>query len=252
VAPLDSARRSQAAEARPTTIEGMSGTRGAAILKVMNPLTSGCVLLAMAAVGGLYFAIWPTSGRIDLWLGYVIPPSHSHWLSSVTWLRYPAVIMAGSAVCAVLCFRRDRSRSCACLVAPPMALVLCELVAKPLVGRTLGGSLSYPSGSTVGAAALATAMVLAAPTRWRLVSLIVAGAYVVWMAVAVVSLQWHYPTDAVGGLAFGAGVVLVVDGLLHRVFARAPGHDGAGTTPSPPMGVDSSRPDPNRPERERQ
>jgi membrane-associated phospholipid phosphatase len=43
------------------------------------------------------------------------------------------------------------------------------------------------------------------------------------MAVAVVALRWHYPTDALAGLAFGVGVVLVVDstaGLAARRMLR--------------------------------
>jgi membrane-associated phospholipid phosphatase len=40
------------------------------------------------------------------------------------------------------------------------------------------------------------------------------------MALAVVALQWHYPTDALAGLAYGAGVVLVVDGAARVVADR--------------------------------
>jgi len=219
---LDSTRRPQAqSTATPTDTDARA--RNSTRPKVTDTLTLGCGLLVIAAIGGLYFALRPRSQWLDHWIGTVIPLSRSSWLTGVTWLRYPPVIVVGSALCAVLCVRRDRLRACACLVAPPLALILCELVAKPLVGRTLGGSLSYPSGSTVGAAALATAVVLAAPPGWRMVSAMVAGVYAVWMAFAVVSLQWHYPTDALGGLAFGAGVVLAVDGLLHHVFGRKPG-----------------------------
>jgi membrane-associated phospholipid phosphatase len=106
---------------------------------------------------------------------------------------------------------RDRVRSLVCLIGPPLALVTSELVIKPLVDRTLGSGLSYPSGSTVGAAALGMAAVLAVPGRWRRPTIVLASIYGVWMAVAVTSLQWHYPTDALAGLSYGCGVVLVVD-----------------------------------------
>jgi len=33
---------------------------------------------------------------------------------------------------------------------PSLALIACELLIKPWVGRSIGGSFSYPSGSTVG------------------------------------------------------------------------------------------------------
>jgi membrane-associated phospholipid phosphatase len=88
---------------------------------------------------------------------------------------------------------------------------------KPAVGRTLGGVYSYPSGSTVGAAALATAAVLAAPPRWRTATVVVAAVFSLWMTAAVVSLHWHYPTDALAGLAYGVGVVLLADGSAGRI-----------------------------------
>jgi membrane-associated phospholipid phosphatase len=44
----------------------------------------------------------------------------------------------------------------------------------------------------------------------------VGAAYVLWMGVAVVARQWHYPTDALAGMAYGVGVVLVADGVAWR------------------------------------
>jgi membrane-associated phospholipid phosphatase len=69
----------------------------------------------------------------------------------------------------------------------------------------------------VGASALGTALVLAVPARRRAVTIVAASAYALWMAIAVVSLQWHYPTDAAAGLAYGTGVVLLLDGVACRV-----------------------------------
>jgi len=112
---------------------------------------------------------------------------------------------------------RDLPRALACLVGPPAALVAAELVAKPLVGRTLGGSLSYPSGSTVGAAALACAVVVATPPAFRAVSLVAGSLYTLWMTLAVVAAGWHYPTDAFAGVALGVGTVLLADGLARKV-----------------------------------
>ncbi len=64
---------------------------------------------------------------------------------------------------------------------------------KPLVGRTLGGSLSYPSGSTVAAAAVACAAVLATPAAWRVVTVTVAAAYALWMTLAVIAARVALP-----------------------------------------------------------
>lgn len=201
----------------------------------------GAVLVAVVAAAGAYFSFRPGSGTIDGWIQTVVTRDQGWWFTSVTWLRYPVVIVAGAVIAAVIA-RRDRPRALACLLGPPLALVTSELVVKPLVGRSIDGVLSYPSGSTVGAAALATAAVLAAPARWRVATAVVAALYALWMALAVVSLQWHYPTDALGGLAYGAGVVLVIDGAAFRVGLRlhhrqvrrrpsvaAPGVEGSGS-----------------------
>ncbi len=183
-------------------------------------LVVGAVLVGVTAVGGLWFALRPAPGRLDGWLLDVVGASRSRWFIDMTTLRYPWVIVAGAVVAAVVAFPRDRPRSLACLAGPPLALLACELVAKPLVGRTLGGSLTYPSGSTVGAAALAAAAVLATPPRWRPVTMVLGAAYAVWITVAVVALRWHYPTDALAGLLLGVGVVVLVDGASWLVFGR--------------------------------
>ena len=182
--------------------------------RARTELLVGAVLVLAVAVVGVVFAFRPSPVFIDRWVLDLVGPSGNGALTRVTVLRYPAVIVVASALVAAVAFPTDRLRSLACLVGPPLALLTCELVLKPLVGRHLGGGLSYPSGSTVGAAALATAAALAVPARWRTATIVVGVAYSVWMAVAVVALQWHLPTDAVAGLAYGTGVVLVMDGAL--------------------------------------
>jgi membrane-associated phospholipid phosphatase len=179
-------------------------------------LTVGAVLLAVVALEGLYLAIRPASGLVDGWFLDLIPGSSGSWLTDVTWLRFPVVVVIGAVLAAAVTLPRDRARALACLIGPPAALLAAELVVKPLVGRTLGGALSYPSGTTVGAAALATAAVLATPARGRMVAIVVAAVFALWMAVAVVALRWHLPTDALAGLLFGVGAVLVVDGLTFQ------------------------------------
>ena len=186
----------------------------------IGELVVGAVLVLTAALGGLYFAIRPGPATVDGWLLDLVGPSRGLAFTHVSSLTYPAAIVIGAAIAAGVCLPRDRPHALACLIAPPLALLACELMAKPLVGRTLGGVLSYPSGSTAGAAALAAAAVLATPARWRPLTAGPASAYALWVALAVVALRWHYPTDAVAGLAFGAGVVLVIDGAAFRIARR--------------------------------
>jgi hypothetical protein len=181
------------------------------------------VLLVTTAVGGVCFAHGTDPSSLDTWFPSFIGSGHRSILTDVTSLRYPVVVVIVSVAIAALAFRTDRIRALACLVGPSLALLTSELVVKPWVGRTLGGGLSYPSGSTVGASALGTALVLAVPARRRAVTIVAASAYALWMAIAVVSLQWHYPTDAAAGLAYGTGVVLMLDGAAWLVVESARG-----------------------------
>ncbi len=125
-------------------------------------------------------------------------------------------------------------------VAVPAAVALTEFVLKPLVGRSIRGYPSFPSGHATAMFALAAtcAVLLANPPRPRLSRagrlLLVAGAVLVAAVVAVgmVALGFHYFTDIVAGMAVGTGTVLLTALLIDRVrpAARAPhGTAGAGT-----------------------
>ena len=182
----------------------------------------GALLVVAVAAAGVYVSIHPAATVADRWLLDVVPATGHGWSTAVIALRYPAVVVVGSVIAAVLTYGRDRPRAWACLLGPSLALVSCELVVKPLVGRTLGGTLSYPSGSTVAVVGLAVAAVLATPARRRVVTALVATVVSLWMARAVVALQWHLPTDALAGLAYGTGVMLLTDAVTWGVAVRLP------------------------------
>ncbi len=137
-------------------------------------LAVGLLGVAVVALEGALVAHRPAAGALDRWLQEVVPGSHASGYVDVTWFRYPWVVVLGAVVSAAVCVRRDTPRAVACLIGPPLAVVLGQEVIKPLVGRTLGGTLTYPSGSTTGAAALATAAILAVPPRWKWVTAVLA------------------------------------------------------------------------------
>jgi membrane-associated phospholipid phosphatase len=192
----------------------------------------GAVLVLVTVAAGFYWAARPAPNRMDRWIFDRIPGSNSWLFTWVTYLRYPAVIVGGALVVAALTVRRDRIRAVACLLGPTVALATTELLVKPAVGRTFGGVYSYPSGSTGGAAALAAVAVLATRGRWRPVVIVVASVYALWMTVAVIALRWHFPTDAVAGLAYGVGTVLVVDGALWWLADRLGNRAGERRSPT--------------------
>ncbi len=66
-------------------------------------------------------------------------------------------------------------------------------------------SNAFPSGHTTAAAVLGIALVLVAPTRLRRPAALAAGAFAGAVGLAVVVIEWHYPSDVLGGLLVAAG-----------------------------------------------
>src|SRR6266516_1818653 len=115
-------------------------------------------------------------------------------------------------------------------LAVPAATTLTEFVLKPLIGRSIRGYASFPSGHATAMFALAAicAVLLANPPRPRLpraVRLVLAADAVlvaVAVPVAMVAQGFHYFTDIVAGAAVGVGTVLLITLLidLARPAAR--------------------------------
>jgi undecaprenyl-diphosphatase len=98
---------------------------------------------------------------------------------------------------------------------PLLCVLLTEVVFKPLFDRRFQGGLSYPSGHTVSfvsalSAALLIVLALMAGRPWLLRALFMVAWFVLSVAamVGLVAMNYHYPTDAVGGFCIAIGVVL--------------------------------------------
>jgi len=188
----------------------------------------GGIVVALTVLAALWLRHHPGPVVLDRWGSSLVHPSlHSRFWRRVTDLRSIPVLVGGSVLAAVVVVTRDRWRAVACLVAPTMAVAMTEYVLKPVVGRRYAEVLSFPSGTTTVVGSVATAWVLAAPRLIRPAVATVAAIAVVLECMAVVALQWHYPSDAVAGAAFGAGFVVLVDGVLHLGAGHAPARQGA-------------------------
>lgn len=182
--------------------------------------------MGMAALAGLAFIHRPWPNRLDLWGERLLPVDlSSRWAQDFVTLGSLGALIAGVALVFFIGVWRDWVRGVACAVAPVIAVLVVQEIAKPLVDRhiVLTGTLSYPSGTVAAVAALATALTLVVPARGRVPVALLGLLATAGTAAAVVVLRWHYPTDALGGVAVGMGSVLVVDALLHapRAIARA-------------------------------
>lgn len=184
-------------EAPPTAAPVVAGMVGAA-------LVVGVVVFGVLVAGG------STPLRLDAW-AFSVTRGHRHgpWVH-VTALGYPLALVVGAVGFAVLAGRRARALVLPCGAGPFVAAGFAELVLKPAVGRTFEGASTYPSGTVVVVAALCAAAVVALPGWPRRIAVVVGAVVTALTVVAVVTLRWHYATDALAGAALGLGVVLLL------------------------------------------
>lgn len=199
----------------------------------------GACLVGLVVVAALFFRRHPGPIFLDRWGFSVVHPAvHDTLYKRIAALGSATFLLAGSILAALVVVVRDRLRAVACLVGPGLSAVLVEWLLKPVIARRYAEVLSFPSGTTTVVASVATAWILAVPRRLQPVAVMVGAILVGLECIAVVGLQWHFPTDALGGVAVGAGVVLLVDGLLH-VGAASLMADGR---PSPGTGDSAASP----------
>ncbi|MET7488759.1 phosphatase PAP2 family protein [Streptomyces sp. NPDC005538] len=138
------------------------------------------------------------------------------------------VIVAGVAGCLLV----RRPRAAVLVLAGASATVGTTTLLKHVVGRTIHGpgNLSYPSGHTAFATALALMAALFATDRLGLgraagTSLVLGAGLVagVVMGWAEVGLGAHYPTDALGGWCTALAVIPATAWLVDRTADRLGG-----------------------------
>lgn len=130
------------------------------------------------------------------------------------------------AVLAALCLALGRWRLAVVAIAGPGLTGVATTVLKPLVGRTFDGAYAYPSGHTGAATSVAIVVGLIVVALWlpdRFAGILVVGGFAViagaGMAYALVTNNFHYPTDTIGGfcaaLVVVLGTALIVDRLAE-------------------------------------
>lgn len=216
----------------------------------VRPLAAALLAICVAVAGtlGVWFAHQTRPSWLDTAVDSRLHASlgvHPVMLDLLVGLGNPTSVteMTAALVLGCLATRRWRAALLAA-VAVSAAAASTELVLKPLIDRRLLGGLSFPSGHTTGAVALAcsVAVLLIDPVRprrpaaWRLLLTVIVLGTAAAVAVALVSLGLHYFTDTVGGAAVAAAVVLatalVLDWLSLRADARPGWTSGAIPTVS--------------------
>ncbi|WP_030677408.1 phosphatase PAP2 family protein [Streptomyces sp. NRRL B-1347] len=206
---------------------------------VLPPALRACLgLVALLAtlvvvVIGVLYAGHSQPGEVDAWIvaptaDSVRPPWRNVALVTDFWGEPAgAAMLVLAAVTGCLLLRRPRA---AVLVVAGAGLTVgTTTLVKSLVGRTIHGpdNLSYPSGHTAFATALALAVALLATgllglgrtagTALVLGAALVAGAAMGW---AQVALSAHYPTDVLGGWCTALAMVPTTAWLIDRTADR--------------------------------
>ncbi|MDQ0833960.1 membrane-associated phospholipid phosphatase [Streptomyces achromogenes] len=216
---------------------------------------AGLAALVVLALGVLY-AGDGEPGRVDRWVvrptaDSVRPPWRNVALA-LDFLGEPvgAAMLLVAVVAGCLLLRRPRTAVLA--VAGAGLTVGAATLLKSVVGRTIHGddNLSYPSGHTAFATALALVVALlavgrlglarTAGTSLALTAALVAGASMGW---AQVALGAHYPTDVLGGWCAALTVVpataWLIDRWADRLEGRLEGRSADGSADpvvTPPTG----------------
>ncbi|MGW5860576.1 phosphatase PAP2 family protein [Streptomyces sp. NPDC055239] len=198
-------------------------------LRAPFALIAALATLTVVVLGVLY-AGHSQSGRVDRW--FVQPTADSvgpPWRRvalATDFLGEPAGAAILMVVAVTVCLLLRRPRAAVFVVAGVGVTVVTGTLLKSLVGRTIHGAdnLSYPSGHTAFATALALAVALLATgglglgrtagTSLVLGAALVAGAAMGW---AQVALSAHYPTDVLGGWCTALVVVPAIAWLVDRV-----------------------------------
>lgn len=220
------------------------GPRRSSVGGTVTEFLAGSAALGVAAVAGLAFVHRPWPNRLDVAGDQLVPAdSAARWAHDAVALGSLTAVVIGVAAVFVVGLARDWVRAVACAASPVIAVVVVQYLAKPLVGRHLGagGPSSFPSGTVAAVAALATAATLVVPALLRPAVGLIGAAATAAATAAVVALRWHYPTDALGGVAVGVGAVLAIDGLAHLPWAVANRVRGARSVRSSPVMAAGSR-----------
>jgi len=125
--------------------------------------------------------------------------------------------------------KRDRWAALVSIAAPTLAVALIDLLAKPLIDRRRGLALAFPSGHAAAAAAAAM-LVLVLLNRWYGWRCAVrwspaVALFPLMVGTLLIRLDWHYPTDVVGGIFFGCAFVVALAAAIPAPGARAGGGD---------------------------
>jgi membrane-associated phospholipid phosphatase len=203
--------------------------------------TAGIAALVVAVLAVLVHGKRQTA--VDHWIArWIYDHLRSPWTAHVLLNTSDSVLIVtvlGSLVVGAL-LRRAWNVAAFAVLGPTAAVLVSELVLKPLVHRPIGAAglavaNAFPSGHETGVVAAVTVLaVLALRMKWRLgVEVAVVSVLGLWSLAAAVGLArnfLHFPSDTLGGAGVAVAVVLAtavaIDELTDRQRATADARAG--------------------------
>jgi hypothetical protein len=83
---------------------------------------------------------------------------------------------------------------------------------------------AFPSGHATAAMALALAVLIVVPRSYRPLAAVVGAAFTISVSFSVLILEWHFPSDVVGGYLIATGFGLAAFAALRYADERWPEH----------------------------
>ena len=167
-----------------------------------------------------------TDGRLDRAVD-ALPDGGHRVARAVTLFGSPGLVAVAALGIGLGCLLCRRPRAALLAVGGPGLTGLVTTFGKPVVDRTIGHGLAFPSGHTGGATSLTLVVGLLAAAALGLgpratAALALPGAALAGGAVGtgMVVLGSHYPTDVVGGFCVAVAAVLGVALAVDAVPAR--------------------------------
>ena len=128
--------RSETGIESPSTRRALRGPRSGHPIGTAAELGAGALLLGAAAVAGLLFVRRPWPNRLDAWGDRVLPADlNAPWAHAFVGLGSMTALLGGVLVVFLIGLLRDRVRAVAVAMAPVLAVLIVQDIAKPLVDR---------------------------------------------------------------------------------------------------------------------
>lgn len=194
--------------------------------RVSTPLwlALACAALFVALAWAAHEWAWSVSLDLAGFTGFL--SARSSWVEEASWrlvdLGDPREVALITLALAALALARGRPRVALAVLLLVAATSVSSQVLKvllahprevPILDRTIGPE-AFPSGHATAAMTLALAGVLVSPRSARPAAAVIGALLALGVGVSTVVIEWHFPSDVLGGyLLATAWTLLVVAGL---------------------------------------